>query len=45
MADEVGEGGAAEGAIISAMCWVSRGYAAAVLQEFEPSPEELEQYK
>jgi hypothetical protein len=32
-------------AIITSLCWVSRGYAKAVLEEYEPSKKELETYK
>jgi hypothetical protein len=36
---------AAEGAIITSLCWVQRGYANTVMKEYEPTKEELEQYK
>jgi hypothetical protein len=32
-------------AIITALCWVSRGYATAMVEEYEPTKEEVEQYK
>lgn len=31
--------------IVSAICWVKRGYAKAVLQEYEPTQEELQSYQ
>jgi hypothetical protein len=31
--------------IISALCWVNRGYAASTLKEYEPTLEEIEKHK
>ena len=31
--------------IVSALCWVSRGYAKPTLQEYQPTEEELKQHK
>ena len=39
------EGGASEGVIITSLCWVSRGYSAAMIQESEPTKEEILKYK
>lgn len=35
----------ADSAIITALTWVSRGYAKAVIDEYEPSAEELKAFK
>ncbi len=35
----------AESTIITSLCWVSRGYASQVVEEYEPSKEELKAYK
>jgi len=31
--------------IITSLCWVSRGYAKTVVEEYEPNPEEVRTYK
>ena len=36
---------ASETAIITSLCWVSRGYASAIVEEYEPTKQEIEQYK
>lgn len=36
---------ASDSAIITSLCWVSRGYANQVVEEYEPNPEELKMYK
>lgn len=33
------------GAIVSALCWVDRGYAKAMLEEYQPTQEEFEKLK
>jgi len=35
----------AESAMITSLCWVSRGYAKAVIDEYEPSKKELAAFK
>jgi hypothetical protein len=32
-------------AIISSLCWVKRGWAKALLEEYEPSEDELKKHK
>ena len=32
-------------AIISSLCWVNRGYAKAMLEEYEPTEQELKKHK
>ncbi len=34
----------ADSAIITSLCWVSRGYANAVMEEYEPTKEELKTF-
>ena len=31
--------------IITSLCWVSRGFANQVVEEYEPNPEELREFK
>ncbi len=40
-----GGGNAADSTIITALCWVSRGFAKQVIDEYEPNPEDLKMYK
>jgi len=35
----------AESTIITSLCWVSRGYAKQIVEEYEPNPEDLKQYQ
>ena len=36
---------ASEATIITALCWVSRGYAKTNVEEYEPNENELKMYK
>jgi hypothetical protein len=38
-------GGAPDSTIITALCWISRGFASQVVEDYEPNPEELKTYK
>lgn len=36
---------ASESTIITSLCWVSRGYAKTIVEEYEPNAEDLKVYK
>lgn len=36
---------ASDSTIITSICWVSRGFAKQVLDDYEPNPEELRAYQ
>jgi hypothetical protein len=35
----------AEGAIITSLCWVSRGFAKNVVEDYNPTKKEVEEYQ
>ena len=37
--------GQGSGAIVSALCWVDRGYAKAELEEYQPTQDEIDKLK
>ena len=36
---------ASDSTIITSLCWVSRGFAKQLVEEYEPNPEDLKAYK